>query len=163
MKLEIFFDYNCPYCQQGHDALKDLLPEFPGLQIQWRPCEAHPRPETHGLHSDLCARGMYQAVSQEAERYHEIMYRACLRDHVNIEDLEIISGLVKEFTDTAAFRDALQSGAFQAELDDNNREAWVIEEFSAVPSLRMNGKTLAAVPHVGLTKEKIRHFIESNT
>lgn len=161
MKLEIFFDYNCPYCYRGHETLKELLPEFPGLQIEWRPCEAHPRPETHGLHSDLCARGMYQVGP--VEPYHETMYQACLKDRVNIEDLEIISGLVTDLTDASAFCTALRDGAFQAELDDNNHEAWATEGFSAVPSLRMNGNTLIAAPGIGLTKESIRQFIDSNT
>jgi len=40
-KLEVFFDYACPYCQQGHESLLELLPQYPQVEIVWYPCEAH--------------------------------------------------------------------------------------------------------------------------
>ena len=64
MTLEVFFDYACPYCQLGHQNLLALLPRHPGLEILWRPCEAHPRPEPARIHSDLAIQGMY--LVQEA-------------------------------------------------------------------------------------------------
>ena len=65
MKLELFFDYICPYCYRGHRMFLELLPLYPGLQVVWRPCESHPRPENTYRHSDMAIQGMYylEAVS----------------------------------------------------------------------------------------------------
>lgn len=161
MKLQVFFDYACPYCYKGYRDLKILLDITPGLEVEWIPCEAHPRPETHGLHSDYCARGMYQAAVQGVDliTYHDIMYRACIVDHVNIEDPDVIADLVKDLTDRKTFYDALLNGSYQAELDANNYKTWNTEGFSAVPSLKTEGKTLPAIPGIGLTMEDIKKFL----
>jgi len=93
-KLEVFFDYACPYCLTGHEHLKELLPAYPDVEVVWSPCEAHPRPETYGLHSDLCIQGLFYALDQgvDAWEYHERMYSAALKDRVNIEDPDVIEG-----------------------------------------------------------------------
>jgi len=59
MKIELFFDYICPYCYKGHANLLDLMPKFPELEMIWRPCEAHPKPEIFAVHSDLAIQGMF--------------------------------------------------------------------------------------------------------
>lgn len=45
MKLDVFFDYSCPFCYIGLAYLEKALEQYPQLQLVWRPCEAHPRPE----------------------------------------------------------------------------------------------------------------------
>ena len=162
MKLEVFFDYACPYCYKGYQLLNELLAEYPGFEVEWLPCEAHPRPETHGLHSDLCARGMYLAQAQGIDlmQYHEIMYRACIIDHVNIEDPDVIADLISPLADRSVFRHGLLDKSFQDRLDQNNNNAWNPEEFPAVPSLKMAGKTLPAIPGTGLAREDIKQFLQ---
>ena len=61
MKLELFFDYICPYCYRGHRMFLELLPLYPGLEVVWRPCESHPRPENTYRHSDMAIQGMRYA------------------------------------------------------------------------------------------------------
>ncbi len=45
MKLEVFFDYTCPYCYLAFHDLKQILPKYPEITIQWRPCEINPQTE----------------------------------------------------------------------------------------------------------------------
>lgn len=45
MKLEMFFDYLCPYCYLTFHEFKEILPDYPRLSVIWRPCEVRPRPE----------------------------------------------------------------------------------------------------------------------
>ena len=47
-KFQFFYDYECPFCKKGWEAMTDLLPDYPGMEIEWRPVEAHPRPENFG-------------------------------------------------------------------------------------------------------------------
>lgn len=161
MKLEVFYDYTCPFCYTGYERLKEVLVDYPELEVVWRPCEAHPRPETYGLHSDLCARGFYQAEKQGADldQYHKIMYKAGMADKDNIEDLEVVADLIANMTDRKTFYKALTEGKYQSKLDENNRQAWAVENFSAVPSLRLDGSTLVAVPGIGITKDQIKQFL----
>lgn len=163
MTLEVFYDYACPYCDIGYRMLNEVLAEHPEIEVVWRPCEAHPRPEIYGRHSDLCARGFYQAAAQGVapDVYHERMFRIALHDRKDIESLTVLADAVVDILDRKEFADRLLDGAFLTELDENNREAWLEENFPAVPSLRMNGKTLASIPEIGLTKERITRFLQT--
>ena len=45
MKLEVFFDYTCPYCYLALHELNQILPDYPGLLVEWCPCELNPPSE----------------------------------------------------------------------------------------------------------------------
>ena len=161
-KLEVFFDYICPHCLRGHDYLVALLPQFPALEIEWRPCESHPRPEEHGMHSDLCARAMMALQAQGADlmEYHRRMYKATLADKVNVEELEVILEIAKGLGDGDALRAALSGDAYQAELDENTRLVWDVYDCPAVPSYRMGGRMLKSGLGVGVTKDQLEAFLK---
>ena len=161
-KLEVFFDYTCPFCLRGHGFLIELLPRFPDVTAEWAPCEAHPRPEHYGTHSDLCARGMYYALEHGADlmEYHGIMYNAALASRADIEDLGVVAGLLQNLLDSGAFYTALSGGAYIDKLDENNRLAWETYGFPAVPSYRMNGSFLKSTVGVGVSKQQLSAFLE---
>ena len=164
MKLEVFFDYACPFCLRGYQHLIEALELHPQIEVEWRPCEAHPRPESYGLHSDLCARGMYYALENDADinEYHRIMYNAALVQHVNIEDINIIAECVSGILDSTDFIQKLSAGRYQEKLDENNRLVWEAHGFSAVPSLVMGDNKLNSMEGIGLSKQMILRFIEKN-
>jgi len=164
LKLEVFFDYACPYCLRGHEYLLELLPQYPQVEIVWCPCEAHPRPDRYGLHSDLCARGMYFALDLGADilEYHDRMYCAAVKNRADIEDLRIVSELTDSLLDSDAFYAALSGGAYLNRLLENNRFAWETYCFPAVPSYRMNGKLLKSIENIGVSIQRLADFIEQN-
>ncbi len=160
-RLEVFFDYACPYCMRAHGILKDLISRFPGVKIVWRPCESHPRPDRYGPHSDLCIRGMFFAAEKGADLwdYHERMYKAALVDRRNIEDPAVLSQSVRGLLDERTFLGSLQNGEYAAELRRTNAYAdrsgvWV------VPAYRMEGKKLDAIEDVGIFKEQLDAFLK---
>lgn len=159
--LEVFFDYSCPYCLQGHVYLLEVLKSHPDIEVVWKPCEAHPRPEVYGSHSDLCARGMYIANEKGADlmKYHEIMYAAALTEKCDIESIDVLSQRVKDILDPAEFSVALSGSSYKDQLDENNRLAWGEYDFSAVPSMRRNGELLISLGGIGLTKQMIEDFL----
>ena len=75
-ELEVFFDYECPYCKAGHELLLRLLENHPDISVIWRPCEAHPRPENHPPHTDLCLQGLFYVTENGGDvmAYHRRMY-----------------------------------------------------------------------------------------
>jgi predicted DsbA family dithiol-disulfide isomerase len=163
-KLEVFFDYSCPYCLKGHENLLQLLPEFPDVEVVWRPCEAHPRPERYGRHSDLCIMGMFYAQNHGADimKYHDIMYDACLKSRIDIEDLNLLASFASALVNEAEFKDEIKSGMYTAQLNDANSLAYDKSGVWAVPSYRMDGgKALDAVENVGVSKEDLRKFLEN--
>jgi predicted DsbA family dithiol-disulfide isomerase len=161
-KLEVFFDYGCPHCLRGHEYLTELLPRFPDLEIEWRPCEAHPRPEQHGRHSDLCARGMYIAreLGSDLMEYHQRMYHAALTNQADIEDIRVIAEVTDGLLDGDKLRAALSGGKYERELLENNRLVWDEYECPAVPSYRMEGNLLKSQLGVGVSKGQLEDFIE---
>lgn len=159
--LEVFYDYECPFCLRGHDNLEQLYPQCSGITIQWQPCEAHPRPETHGQHSDLCLQGMYFAADNGVDlwAYHRLMYNAAHVDKIDIENAESLAAYAGKLLDGAAFLAALKSGKYAHKPDENNNHAYVENGVWAVPSYRMDGRKLDAVEGVGVTKEQLAAFI----
>ena len=159
--LEVFFDYACPYCLIGHNYLKELLPEYPDVDVIWKPCEAHPRPERYGLHSDLCIQGMYYAIEQGVDvwEYHERMYKAAIQDRVNIENPEVVAGRVQGLLDPDAFLKALNSGRYEKAVTEGNDYAYERSGVWAVPAYRMNSRKLDSVEDVGVTKEQLAVFL----
>ena len=163
-KLEVFFDYICPHCLRGHEYLTELQQRFPDLEIEWRPCEAHPRPEQSSRHSDLCARGMFFALDHNTNlaEYHKRMYHAALTDLVEIEDINAIIGVTDGLLDQIKLREALSGNQYKDRLLENNRLVWDEYKCPAVPSYRMNGKLLKSKLGIGVSKEQLAHFIEQN-
>jgi len=164
-KIEVFFDYACPYCLAGHGYLKALLRKHPDIEPVWRPCEAHPHPERYGPHSDLCIRGMFFARDRGVDlwAYHERMYRLALKDRADIEDAGALTrgaaDLFANPSDAEAFRAALQSGAYADELGRANDHAYEKSGVWAVPSYRMEGRKLDAIEGIGVTKRQLDDFM----
>lgn len=162
--LEVFFDYACPYCLRGHENLLELMPQYPQTLIEWHPCEAHPRPDRYGLHSDLCARGMFYAQEHGADlmEYHRRIYRTALVDHADIESPSVVSKAVDGLLDSKLLYEALTGNAYADTLTENNRLAWEVYQFRAVPSYHMNGRLLKSVENIGVTKGLLAEFLTVN-
>lgn len=95
MKLELFFDYICPYCYRGHRMFLELLPLYPGLEVIWRPCESHPRPENTYRHSDMAIQGMYylEECGGDLSSYHRLVYEAHFEKGLDISNCSVLAGL----------------------------------------------------------------------
>ena len=160
-KLEVFFDYVCPYCFRGYGYLKELLPNHQDIEIVWRPCEVHPRPESYGLHSDLCIQGLFYAMEQGADvwKYHEIMFRAALKDSVDIEDPEVVASRVHTLLDPEAFLKTLHSGIYEKTASDANDYAYERSGVWVMPAFRMDGRKLDSIGGVGVTKKQLNDFL----
>ncbi|MDR2931477.1 MAG: thioredoxin domain-containing protein [Oscillospiraceae bacterium] len=159
-KMEVFFDYSCPFCLKGHEFLMDLIGNYPKVEIEWVPCEAHPRPEP-GPHSDLCIQGMFFALENGADldAYHDRMYKAILKDRIDREDIDALADLVSDILDADAFKKALKSGLYRERQLGNNKYTFEQSGVWAVPSYRMDGKKLDSIENVGVSKEDLADFM----
>lgn len=159
--LDVFFDYACPYCMRAHGWLKELLPAYPQVKVQWHPCESHPRPDRYGPHSDLCIQGYFFAADHGVDlwAYHDRMYQAALKEQVNVESVDALSHSVRDLLDAEAFRQALRQGTYRQALEDANTLAYDQSDVWVVPAYRTNGRKLDPVEDVGVSKEQLRRFL----
>lgn len=159
-QMEVFFDYTCPFCLRGYEYLKELAPRKPQLEIVWRPCEAHPRPEHYGMHSDLCMQGMLFARDAGVDlwAYNDRMFDAALRARIDIEDPAALAACVADLLDAKAYREALESGRYAGEQQSLNDYAYEQSGVWVLPAFRMNGQHLDALAGVGVTETQLADF-----
>ncbi len=162
-ELEVFFDYACPYCLLGHEFLVELIAARPDIEVIWRPCEAHPRPESYGPHSDLCIQAMLfaKACGVSLWEFHYRMYRAVHEERVDIENIEALANCFAHLDDPEAFRQSLEAGEFAEQVREGNDYAYERSGVWAVPSYRMNGKKLDSIEGIGVSKRQLEAFLDS--
>jgi predicted DsbA family dithiol-disulfide isomerase len=162
-KLQIFYDYECPFCMRGYEDLTALIGGHPEIELEWRPIESHPRPENHPPHTDLCVQAFYAAQELNADlpRFHAAMFQAAAKERRNVEQLDVLAGIVKDVLDPAKFRAIIESGKYAGKVSENNDLAYEREGVWFVPAFRINGKKLDAKGGVGVTKEELKAFLES--
>jgi len=161
-ELEVFFDYICPFCLKGHEYLKELLPKYPDIAVIWRPCEAHPRPERYGIHSDLCIQGLFYAIDQGADlwEYHDRMFNAAAKERDNIEDPEVVTNHAQGLLESSALLSALKSGIYENAVANANEYAYEQSGVWAVPAYRLDGRKLDSIEGVGVTKAQLTAFLK---
>lgn len=161
-ELKVFFDYECPYCKRGHEFLLAALQTHSDLSVSWHPCEAHPRPEEHPPHTDLCIQGYYFVREQGGDlmAYHQRLYDAVHTDKIDVEDPAVLADYVKDLVDPAAYLAALKAGTYKAVQEEGNRFAYEENQVWFLPAFRMDGKKLDAAGGVGVTKAQLEAFLK---
>ncbi|MBB5336327.1 DsbA family protein [Pectinatus brassicae] len=160
-KLEVFFDYTCPYCYRGHKNLIELLADN-SMEIIWRPCEAHPWPEEHGTHSDLAIAGMYFIEENDGNlvKYHQLVFAANFAEQKNIADINVLSAIAEQCdVDKNAFKKALQAGKYKELVIAGNKYAWQEKAFSAVPSYARGCHTIGSDNGIMVTRQELAEFM----
>ena len=164
-KLEVFFDYACPYCYRGHKNLLSLIPKYPQIEIIWRPCEAHPEPEPSLIHSNKAIQGMYYILEHHGAlwKYHELAYEAVFDKRLDISSPDVLSGLAARCgVDPVDFRNRIDSDYYRGQLEEGNRYAWETNRLAAVPSYRSGTAFIGSKDGILVPKEKLEAFMEDS-
>jgi predicted DsbA family dithiol-disulfide isomerase len=105
--------------------------------------------------------GYFFAVEQGVDivEFHNRMYRAVLKDGVNIEDSESLADYFIGLLDPALFRDVLLGGKYKQAALDANDYAYEKSDVWYVPAYRMEGRKLDSVGNVGVTKAQLAEFL----
>ena len=163
-RVEVYFDYLCPYCYQGHKNLKKLLPSHPDVEIVWMPCEAHPRPETAKIYSDIANMGMFflRDSGGDLGRYNDLVYSAHFEKGLRIDDIEVLASIAEECgADPNVFKAALNSGRYATEAVEANRRAWGEKGWEAVPSYSCGEKEIGSRGGILVPPEALNQFLSS--
>ena len=127
-KIKVFYDYTCPFCYKGLKELGDILPDYKTVEIEWSPCEAHPRPEPARVHSDLAAQvGFYLAENGlNIKKYND----SVLAEAAGAKREDILA--------------LLNENRNAKKVEDSNIEVWQTLEIQAVPSYVYGDKMAAS-------------------
>jgi predicted DsbA family dithiol-disulfide isomerase len=164
--MQIFYDYECPYCKRGYEYLCEFIGNHPEIEIEWRPVEAHPRPENHHPHTDLSCQSYYIAreLGADMPKFHAAMFRAVAGERRNVEKVDVLVDIVKDLMEGGKFRSILESKKYADQIEENNDLAYEQSGVWAVPAFRLvNGsgevKKLDAREGLGVTREQVRDFL----
>ena len=164
-RVDMYFDYECPYCKKGFEDLLDILEELGDkndLHMVWRPCEAHPRPENHPPHTDLAIQGYFLALSEKIDimAYHKRMFDAVHTDRIDVEDPETLAEYLDPVLPKEKLLPVLEEGVYRQAQERNNRLAYEENEVWYLPAFRLDGKKLDAEGGKGVTREDLKAFLE---
>ena len=161
-KIEIFYDYECPYCKMGYETLLEVLPEFPKMDIEWIPVESHPRPEDHPPHTDLCLQSYYIAKELGADmtKFHPLMYQAVSIERQDVEKPEVLAAILKSIVDSKKFLELLKSEKYNHKVEENNDLAYEKKGVWYVPAFRAGELKLDAKGGIGVSKKEVFDFLE---
>ena len=162
-KMQVFFDYECPYCKKGYEYLLEQIHSHPSIEIEWRPIESHPEPENHSPHTCLACQSYYIAeeLGANMNAFHKAMYQAISIERKNVEKPEVLCDILEGIVDTDKFRAILESGKYAKQIDENNDLAYEKSGVWFVPAFRMNGKKLDAKGGIGISPEELRDFLKN--
>ena len=174
MKFQVFYDYECPYCKKGYGTLMELLPEYPGVEIDWRPIEAHPRPEEgHRPHTDLCIQAFYAAeeLGVDMDAFQRAMFQAASIERRNVEKGTVIAEVLKGIVDGGKLLEILKSGKYASRVDENNdlayekNEVWFVPAFRVLGGVAIHGgrsaPRLDAQGGVGVSRKELKEFLDA--
>jgi len=161
MKVQVYYDYECPFCKRGYEILIKLMPKYPKVEIEWMPIESHPKPESSHPHTDLCIQAFYIAgeLGVDIPKFHALLYQAVSIERRNVEKPEILYGIIKDICDREKFMKLLESGKYANKPDENNDLAYEKEGVWYVPAFRAGKQKLDAKGGMGVTAEEVDAFL----
>jgi predicted DsbA family dithiol-disulfide isomerase len=164
-KIQVFYDYECPFCKKGYEYLVGEIKNRPDIELEWRPIESHPLPEDHPPHTYLACQCYYIAreLGADMPKFHTAMYQAVSIERRNVEKPEVLCDILKDIVDTDKLRAMLDSGKYAKQIDENNDLAYEKSGVWFVPAFRMpgpEGKKLDAKGGVGVSPEEVKEFLK---
>ena len=162
-KVELFFDYACPFSNRAFRNLLTLLPDYPEIEMVWHLCESHPRPDdAYGKHSDLCIQSMFYAAENGVPMiaFHKKIFELYHRDKIDVENMDVLADSLTDLLDVKGLVQALKSGKYAKDLRDANEYAYQKSGVWILPDFRMNHHRLVAEAGVGLTREQLKEFLD---
>ena len=131
-KLEVYFDYACPYCYKGLQELSSLLKKYPDTKVEYIPCEAQ-------VACYLQERGL------DIAKYNDLVYHAHFVEKRRIDDPALLCEFVSLCgADASDVSSSLKENVYANQVVANNKRVWETLAFEAVPSYRFGDKIAAS-------------------
>ena len=138
-KLEMFFDYNCPFCLKGYDQLVDFLADKPEVQVIWHPCQIDVyKNKFTNLKTDISLQGMYYAADSNIDiwQYHQRVYDLIFEKRAYTQNIDNFANYFDGLMDVEAFKNVLKSEKYENKLKESNLYAFKTTGVHVVPTYR---------------------------
>ena len=152
-----------PYCKKGILDLVSIMTKSGDLQVNWIPCEAHPRPEISRQYTDLCSEAYYSTVENGGNGTEFVLkvYEAGLGEGKRIDDPVLLTDLAALCgADAEKVSVDLKTRRFNAQILKNNDTAWEDLGYLAVPDYRAGDRELKSMPGCMISEEELRSFLK---
>lgn len=162
-KVEVYFDYTCPYCNQGIGEFFEILERLPEVEVDWIPAEVSPYPEEVPVHTDKAIQVMYSVKEQggDVNLFQKLMFEDCFEKELKIDDPEVLTdAAVQCGADKDQVLKDLEEKKFVQQVCDNGMKAWEELELEAVPSYRIGEEILGSAGGVLVDKDELEVFIK---
>jgi predicted DsbA family dithiol-disulfide isomerase len=161
-KMQVFYDYLCPYCKTGYEYLMEQIGGHPEIEVEWRPMESHPLPEDYHPHTHLACQSYYAAkeLGADMNAFNVAMFQAVVVEGKNVEKTEVLCDILKNIVDIGKFQNILDSGKYAKQVEENNDLAYEKSDVWFLPAFRMNGKKLDAEGGFGISPSELRDFLK---
>lgn len=162
-RIEMYFDYECPFCLRAFEHILALQKEFPDLEIDLHPLVLRQEPGyTFRSRSALASQLFYYlketATQEEQLNFTWQVYTLVHREGADIDDPEILAEKLSAFIPADKTREILEKGLYRDRQESAN-EAFDRYQIAYVPIFRLDGKQLNALGGEGITREELRQFI----
>jgi len=144
----------------------DILPNYPGIEVEWRPIEIHPQPENSRPHTGLCIQAYYIAeeLGANLDAFHRALFQAASVEYQNVDEIEVLAEVLKDIINKDKLLEIIKNGKYAARVSENNDLAYEKEGVWYSPALRVIGNEklrLDARGGIGINREELREFLES--
>ena len=161
-KVEVYFDYTCPYCNQGIQEFFEILEKYPEVEVDWTPAEVSPYPEEVPVHTDKAIQVMYSVKEQggDVDLFQKRMFEDCFEKEQKVDDLDVLTeAAVQCGADKEQVLKDLEEERYVKQVCDNGIKAWEELELEAVPSYRIGEEILGSAGGVLVDKDELETFI----
>ena len=159
-KFQFFYDYQCPFCKKGYEALMDLLPDYPDAEIEWRPIELNPKPVANPV---IQAFYIAQELGADLNVFHSTMFQKASIENQNVRSSKVLGDILEKILDKNKLLEMLESEKYASKKDENNDLAYENDDVWYLPAFRVPGSKeprLDAKGGEGVTREALKEFLD---
>lgn len=144
-----YSDFECPYCQRAHDAMKELAARFPDkVRLVFK---NHPLPNLH-KHAELAAEAALAAGAQgKFWKMHDLLF--AFRDALTRDDLDAYAQSLG--LDMVQFNDDLATARFRDQIQRETQEMLDIGA-TGVPAIFVNGLYIAGAKPLAVYEKAVQ-------
>lgn len=162
-KLEIFYDYTCPFCYKGLKEFLELLPDYENVRIDFLPCEIKPDGGFWTVPTKRASQIAYylKDAGLNIEKYNDLVFYHHFEKKNNINDVQLLAKLASESgAEYEKAIEVLENNAYALEVEHTNKLVWQELKLPAVPAYRLGNIVQASSGGLLISRTKLIELLE---